>query len=261
MTTKELLTVNVGSFDVAVQKSGKGDALVYLHGAFGYKGWPAFLDDLAEHYTVYAPLHPGFLDADGIDTIDDLLELVLYHQDLLDGLMLDKPHVVGHYFGAMIAAEMSTICSHRTGKLVLAAPAGLWLDENPGVDYNATPHNEIRDILFAEPGSHIANSLLPEPRSDEELGLQIIERVQSLSTVGKFLWPIPEKGLLRRARRIRNETLIIVGLHDKIVPFAYGDVLASEIANASVHIMGKSGHMLNIEEPHEFSRLIIEFLG
>ena len=83
-TTQEMLTVQVGSINTSVQKAGSGEPLVYLHGAFGYKGWPPFLDALAENFTVYAPLHPGFLDAEGIGEIDDLLDLVLYHQDLLD---------------------------------------------------------------------------------------------------------------------------------------------------------------------------------
>ena len=260
-TTQELLTVQVGSINTSVQKAGSGDPLVYLHGAFGYKGWPAFLDALAENYTVYAPLHPGFLDAEGIGEIDDLLDLMLYHQDLLDALGLDRPHVVGQYFGAMIAAEMSAICSHRTGKLVLAAPAGLWLDDDPGVDYNTTPHVESRGILFADPDSDVARSVLPDTDSDEERGLQIIERVQSLSAVGKFLWPIPDKGLRKRAKRIKNETLIVVGDNDKIVPSAYGDLLASEIANSSVHVMKDAGHLFILEQPEEFARVVSGFLG
>lgn len=260
-TTQDLLTIQVGTINASVQKSGTGDPLVYLHGAFGYKGWPDFLDILARSHTVYAPLHPGFLDAEGIGEIDDLLGLALYHQDLFDALELERPHVVGQYFGAMIAAEMSAICSHRTGKLALAAPAGLWQDDNPGVDYNATPHIESRDILFANPDSEIALSVLPDTDSDEERGLQIIERVQALSTVGKFLWPIPEKGLRKRARRIENDTLIVVGDEDKIVPSSYGDLLASEIPNSSVHVMQNAGHLFNIEQPEEFARVVSEFLG
>ena len=151
MNTKESLNVQIGSTNVSIEKAGTGHPLVYLHGAFGYKGWPTFLDRLSESYTVYAPLHPGFLDAPGIDEIDDILELALFHQDLLDKLDLNKPPIVGHYFGAMIAAEMSALCPHRASKLVLAAPAGLWHDDDPGVDYQSIPHNESRDILFADP--------------------------------------------------------------------------------------------------------------
>ena len=51
-TTQEMLTVQVGPIRTSVQTAGSGDPLVYLHGAFGYKDWPSFLDKLAEQYTV-----------------------------------------------------------------------------------------------------------------------------------------------------------------------------------------------------------------
>ena len=39
-TTQEMVTVQVGPISTSVQKAGSGDPLVYLHGAFWYKGWP-----------------------------------------------------------------------------------------------------------------------------------------------------------------------------------------------------------------------------
>ena len=124
-----------------------------------------------------------------------MLELTLYHADLIEALGLESPHIVGHYSGAMVAAEMAAIRAVDMGKLVLAAPAGFWQDDNPGRDYNTIPAIDIRQALFADPDSEAALSMYPVPKDDEELGWQIIHRVQSLSTIGKFLWPIPDKGL------------------------------------------------------------------
>ena len=179
--------VQVGDIEAHVMRKGQGDPLVYLHGAFGYQGWPSFLDRLAEQFTVYAPVHPGFGETDGIEHIDTLLDLTLYHFDLLDALGLELPYVVGHYIGGMIAAEMAALCPHSVNKLVLAAPAGFWLDDNPGVDYFATPRAELNSLLFTNPESDIARATMPEPQSDEERGQQHIERMRSLATVGKFL--------------------------------------------------------------------------
>ena len=116
-----------------------------------------FLDSLSERFTVYAPTvyaptHPGFGESEGVEHIDDLLDLTLFHVDLLDELGLERPHLVGHFFGAMIAAEIAAIAGHRVDRLVLASPAGLWLDNDPGVDYFATPANELRSVLFHDPG-------------------------------------------------------------------------------------------------------------
>ena len=259
-TAKELLTVQADSTSATVQKSGTGDPILYLHGAFGYKGWPRFLDLLAQSYTVYAPLHPGFDEAEGLDLIDNVLDLVLYHFDLMDALDLDAPHIVGHFFGAMVAAEMAAVCSHRVGRLVLAAPAGLWLDDDQGVDYNATPASDHRKVLFFDPDSDAAQATLPEAQSDEERGWQIIDRTRSLASVAKFLWPIPDKGLRKRARRIRNRTLIVVGDADQIVPLAYADLLSSRIPDSRVHVMNDAGHLFNLEQPDEFARAVSSFL-
>ncbi len=260
MTTSDRLTIEVGPISAKCEVRGSGSPLLYLHGAFGYAESPAFLDRLAERYTVYAPTHPGFEGDDGIGHIHDMLDLTLYHADLIDALGLDAPHIVGHYNGAMTAAELAAVGAANVGKLVLAAPAGLWRDDLPGLDYNTTPHTEMRRALFADPDSEAALSVYPVPQDDEELGWQIIHRVQSLNAVGKFLWPIPDKGLIRRARRIENETLVIVGERDRVVPAAYAEMLTSRIPNSRSRVMAGAGHMMTHEQPEEFAEITLEFL-
>ena len=253
--------ITVNGTEIEVASKGSGEPLVYLHGAFGYRGWHPFMDALAEHFTVYAPIQPGFVDsAPGPDDIDDLLDLTLYHFDLLDELGLDAPNVVGHFLGGMIAAEMAALRPGSVGKLVLAAPAGLWLDHDPGVDYFATPMDELRCILFADANSDAAAYMLPEPKDDLERGTRIIERVRSLATVGKFLWPIPDKGLKKRMGRIKAPTLVVVGEQDKVVPPSYGNEFASRINGASVHAMSGAGHMMMLEQPGEFAEVVKGFL-
>ena len=260
-TTADKLTVKVGPITTKYEVRGSGPPLLYLHGAFGYAEWPEFLNGLTDSFTVYAPTHPGFEGDSDIDHIQDILELTLYHADLIDALGLESPHVVGHYSGAMAAAEMAAIRAVELGKLVLAAPAGFWQDDNPGRDYNTTPATEMRQALFADPDSDAALSMYPVPKDDEELGWQIIHRVQSLSAVGKFLWPIPDKGLVRRIHRIDRPTLVIVGDKDQIVPASYADLLTSRIPDSRSHTMTNAGHMMAHEHPDEFARVVLEFLS
>ena len=254
------LTVSAGQVTARVAKAGAGDPLVYLHGAFGYQGWPAFLDRLSERFTVYAPVHPGFGETDGVEGLDDLLDLTLYHLDLLDALELERPHLVGHFFGAMVAAETAALYSHRVDRLVLASPAGLWLEDNPGVDYFVTPANELRDLLFADPDSEVARSTAPEATTDEERQQQSIERGRSLSTVAKFLWPIPDKGLAKRLHRIKSPTLVVVADRDPIVPPAHGDAFVALIPDCRVSTVKGAGHLFPLERPDEFADLVADFL-
>jgi len=253
------LSVQAGSVGAKVIKSGRGEPLLYLRGVFGHEGWPAFLERLAEQFTVYAPIHQGFDETAGIDQIDDILDLALYHFDLLDALGLDSAHFVGHFYGAMIAAEMASLCSHRINKLVLASPAGLWLDDNPGVDYFATPPTKLRGLLFHEPDSDIARITMPEADGDEDRGRQDIARVRALSTVAKFLWPIPDKGLKKRLHRIKAPTLVVMADGDQIVPHAIGDEFAVRILGSRVQTVEGAGHMFLLEQPDAFAGIVAEF--
>jgi pimeloyl-ACP methyl ester carboxylesterase len=259
VSQRDALKLDIGSTAVDVVKAGQGDPLVYLHGAFGYSGWHPFLERLAETFTVYAPLQPGFSENNGIERLDDVLDLTLLYLDILEALDLDAPVVVGHFIGGMIGAEMAAIRPAAVGKLVMAAPAGVWKDDEPGVDYFATPQDELRKILFSAPDSSVAASVMPQPQDDEERGQQGIDRIRSLSTVGKFLWPIPDKGLKKRLSRIKCPTLIIVGEKDQIVPPSYGELIASKVAGSRVATLKGTGHMLMFEQPEAFTKLVRDF--
>ena len=88
-----------------------------------------------------------------------------------------------------------------------------------------------------------------------------IERVRSLSTVGKFLWPIPDKGLKKRLRRIKSPALVIVAQNDQIVPPAHGVEIVNGISNAQLKTVQGAGHLFILERPDEFASLVTEFLN
>lgn len=262
MATAQLaqLDLKVGDITAHVVRAGSGYPLVYLHGAFAYRGWHPFLEMLARRFTVYAPLHPGFSEDSSGAQLEDLVDLVLYHYDLLEALGLERPHILGHHFGAMIAAEMAALCPHRVGRLVLAAPTGLWLDDAPGVDYFATPMSELRSVLFLDPGSAVAKAAMPDPASDEQRTEQNVERVRSLSAVARFLWPIPDKGLKRRLPRIKSPTLVVMASHDRIVPPAYGQEVARRVPHSRVEVIQGAGHLFMLEKPDQTASLVARFL-
>ena len=81
---------------------------------------------------------------------------------------MENPHIVGHVFGAMDAAEIASVCSHNIGKLVMANPAGLWIDDDPGLDYFIVPDNEIRKHLVAHPEDSRYSNIFPEIDDESE---------------------------------------------------------------------------------------------
>src|SRR3989441_12710721 len=148
-----MVTVRNGMFETKLRIDGSGAPLLFLHGAGGLRGWDAFLVELAKDFTVYAPAHPGFETSTGIEHIDDMLDMVVYYNDLLDALHLESVHVVGHSMGGMIGAELAALSPHRVRKLVLANAVGLWLDDHPIADFFAMTPEQLGMALWHDPNS------------------------------------------------------------------------------------------------------------
>ena len=80
-----------------------------------------------------------------------MLDFALHGWDLVDALGLSRPHLAGHSMGGMIAAEMACLAPRDLGKLALAAPAGLWMDEQPIPDIFAMLPYQLAEVLFHDP--------------------------------------------------------------------------------------------------------------
>ena len=258
-------TVSVWQDKVAshVKVAGNGPPLVFLHGAGGLV-WDDFLTRLAEQHTVYAPEHPGTSigDPDAIQSIDNLWDLVVYYYELFDGLGLRSPTVVGHSFGAMVAAELAATAPERVSKLVLLSPIGLWRDDAPVRNWMiVTPATDLPKYLFADPQGPVAQQMFGPPPDPAVAVEGVIQLMWSMACTGKFVWPIPDKGLKKRIHRITAPTLIVWGKQDALVPPVYADEFAQRIGGSRVEYVDGAGHMLQLEQIDRVTRLISEFLS
>ena len=242
-----------GDFRTEVTRAGKGPPLLYLHGAVGQKGWASFLDLLAQRFTVYAPVMPGYGSATGLDHIADLADLTLYNLEVLNELGVTRAHVVGHFLGGMIAAEMAAASPSSIDRLVLVSPAGVWRDEEPVADLLALNANELSERLTATPeGAASLDGLADELARD---------RMQDIAAAGKFLWPLPDRGLGRRAYRIKAATLILWGEQDRINPPTYAADFQQLIARSEVATVVNAGHLVMLEQPEAFANAVTSFLS
>ena len=253
------VSVRNGLFSAHVLQGGSGEPLLFLHGAGGlHEG--QYLDQLAERFTVYAPSHPGFGASEGLEHIDDVIDLALYYHDFMDELGIESAHLVGHSMGGMLAAELAALCSHRVRRLVLANPVGLWRDDDPVLDFFVLGPDQLLPYIVHDPESQAVKEMVALPESQDDLIEMMYQRVQSLSSAGKFLWPIPDRGLKRRIHRITSPTLIVWGESDRLVPPSYAEDFRSSIADSRVVIMKECAHMPMFEKRDEFVSLVTEFL-
>jgi pimeloyl-ACP methyl ester carboxylesterase len=245
-----LLDVAAGRRKVRVFEAGEGRPLVFLHGAGGLTEDNPFLAALAGRWHVFAPLLPGYGDSEGAESLRDMLDVTLHSFDVLDALGLDRPILVGHSLGGMIAAEMAAVAPREVERLGLIAPAGLWLDEHPIPDlFSKLPH-ELPALLFHDPafGERImtAGADLDDPKFLEAF---IIRNTRQLAMAGKLLFPIPDRGLAERLYRIRARTVLVWGESDQVIAPAYGDAFRRAIVGAELVRVASAGHMVVIEQP------------
>ena len=250
------VSIRNGKFTTSMQWGGSGAPLLFLHGAGGPMIGAPFLDELAKHFTVYAPAHPGFGAGEGIEHLDDIIDFALYYFDFLDELQIDNPHIVGHSMGGMLAAEIAALAPYRLNRLVLVSPAGLWLDEKPIPDFFTFNPQQMVNAALHDPEGPLGQMLLKQFESPE----MMLEMHKSLASAGKFLWPIPDKGLKKRIHRIQCPTLVLWGASDKLIPPAYGKAFLKAISGARLVTLNSSGHVPMLEEQAAFVQAVTNFL-
>ena len=249
--------------ETEIEVSGSGPPLVYLHGPWGLRGDRPFLDLLSAQHSVYAPKHPGTStgDPDAVHRLDDWLDLIVYHGELLDRLELAAPVFVGHSFGGLVACEIAAMLPGRVKRLALIDPIGLWRDDKPVRNWMIFSEEQRRQALFADPAGAAAQRFFALPDEAGALVEAQSNFIWSQACTGKFVWPIPDKSLKKRIHRIAAPTLVIWGAKDGVIAPDYAQEFAAGIAGARVETIDCAAHLPHLEQAEQVARLVNGFLA
>jgi len=235
---------------------------VFLHGGGGLPTFTPELQALSKRFKVTAPLLPGF-GSDGEEHLhEEVQKLVFWGWDLLDALEIERPLLAGHSFGGMLAAEMAATEPRRVKKLVLLAPAGLFLNDHPTPDFFAMTPDALAKAAFHDPQCEAAKALTSRPADPAAATDAIVARVKALAAIGRFLWPNGDRGLNERLYRIKAPTLLLWGESDRLIPPVYADAFKRLMVGAAavqVQKLGAAGHVLFAEQPQATVNAIVEF--
>lgn len=258
---KELTVETKKGTRVRVFEAGDGPDLLFLHGAGGLLAENPFLDQLAERFHVYAPELPAYGESIGEELLEDMLDFTLHTWDVAYQLGLDKPNLVGHSMGGMIAAEMACISPHEVSRLVLASSAGLWIEEEPIPDMFTFMPFEFAEYLFHDPAAGAALMTGGMDFSDADALQEFyLVNARRMGMAGKILFPIPNRRLSKRLYRLEAPTLVVWGESDKLIPPVYAERWSSLIPTAEVVMVPEAGHMLPYEQPDRFAEAVSAFL-
>ncbi|PYM18955.1 MAG: alpha/beta hydrolase [Candidatus Rokuibacteriota bacterium] len=259
MATPREETISVGGIDVHAWIGGQGHPLLVLHGAGGNRGFTRWMRQVGEHFTVWAPTHPGFgrsADAEWMDGIDDLAR---FHLWFIEKAGLGRPHVLGHSIGGWTAADMATMSPGSIDKLVLVAPAGLKPETGEILDVFYHSPAELLPMTVHDPKTIPEwNELYGRPPTPAEQEIALRNREMTARLTWKPYMHDPQ--LAHFLPRVGNPALVVWGREDRIVPVVCGEQYRTLLPRARLAVLERCGHLPPIEQPDEFARLGIEFL-
>jgi pimeloyl-ACP methyl ester carboxylesterase len=257
------LTLWQGKVETEIDVSGDGPPLLYLHGPWGLAPDRRFIERLAAAYKVFAPKHPGTSsgDPDAAHRIDTFWDLVVYYGELMDGLGLTSAALVGHSFGGLVAAEIAATMPARAKRLVLIDPVGLWRDDHPVKNWMIMPEAARAKAFFADPQGEAARCFFAHPEEKGSRVESVVSFIWAQACTGKYVWPLPDKGLKHRIHRIAAPTLVIWGKEDGIVSPVYAQEFASRIAGSRAVLIDGAGHLPHLEQGERVSALVHDFVG
>jgi pimeloyl-ACP methyl ester carboxylesterase len=259
------------STGLAFEVAGSGDPLVLVHAGVADRRmwdpqWPAFAAshrvvryDLRGYGESLPPTGPWSHHADLLG--------------LLDELGIDRAHVVGASVGAGIAVEAALAHPRAVASLVLASPGGahfggaqddlraVWAEEIEALDRgDLGAAVEVNLRAWVDGPDRPSESVDPEMRSFVGAMQREAFELPDWDPDGA-----PESELEppahARLAEIDCPTLIVVGEADQVATLEAANHLAKEVRAARYVSWPESAHMLTLEWPDAFGRLVLEFVA
>jgi pimeloyl-ACP methyl ester carboxylesterase len=252
--------LEVAGTHLQLLKGGSGGALLVLHGAGGNPGWLPYHQELATHFTVYAPSHPGYGQSARLDWITTINDMAHFYRQLIEELGLVPVHVLGFSMGGWLGAEIAAMCPSYLRSLVLVDAAGIKPEVGEIAEILMVSQDVAKKLRFYDPTQvPDYDTLVNRQLSPEEEAAQWRNREMTSRLCWKPYFHNPK--LPAYLRGVKVPTLIVWGREDAIIPLNCGELYQRALANSSLQIIDRCGHSPALEKPQEFLNAVLSFLA
>ncbi|MFW0757751.1 alpha/beta fold hydrolase [Pseudomonas sp. H11T01] len=267
--------VQTPEWNIHYNEAGEGETVIMIHGSgAGATGWANFhrnVDDFVNAgYRVILMDCPGFGKSDPLVTAEPRFVInARAVKALMDGLDIDKAHLVGNSMGGGTALGFAVASPERLDKMILMGSGGVGRTSifTPlpmegikllfGVYREPTLVNLKKMLnVFVYDSSALTEELIDlrlKSILDKPHHLENFLKSVDLSKfqMGDFTDNLPD---------IKAKTLITWGRDDRFVPIDWSLKLLNGIPDSRLHVFSQCGHWAQWEHAPAFNRLVIDFL-
>lgn len=248
---------------------GSGDPVLLIHGSgpgvSAWANWRLTLPALSQKFRVIAPDMAGFGFSERPANYPYNMEnWVAQAVGVLDALAIPKTSVVGNSFGGALALALAIRHPERVNKLVLMGSVGVpfkiteGLDRVWGYEPSLATMKSLLDI-FAYSRALVTDELA-ELRYQASIRPGFQESFSAMFPAPRQRWVDAMTSPLADIRALTQQTLIIHGRDDQVIPLQNAYQLLDLIEQSELHVFGRCGHWTQIEHATSFNNLVADFL-
>lgn len=248
--------VELANLKLHLYQGGEGAPMLVLHHEIGTPGWTAFYEELARHFTVYVPEHPGFGRSGRPEWMRSVREMAVVYLWMLRELNIERAALVGLGFGGWIAADMAMMSDRQFSRMVLLNPMGIQPERGEILDQFLINTIDYIRAGFADQRRYLM--VFGETPSVAQLEAWEINREMTTRVAWRpYMF---EQSMPHLARAIATPTLVVQSGQNRIVPANCAERYAGVIPGAQLRMVEGCGHFAELEKPGELANLVRDFV-
>ena len=258
-----------------------GRPLLMIHGFRGnHHGLRGVYSRLPQ-YRIIVPDLPGHGESlpfrDIPHTVAAYAEMVA---EFITATDLDRPVLLGHSFGSIVAAHVAAVYPDSISDLILVNPiaakpgqgalasiaaarlveAYYWLGTN-------LPDRLSQRMLKSHTWARLMSAALARTRERSTRRRVIAHHIadttspQHRRVIAEAFAESITRTALEDAAKIHTRTLLVVGEQDNVAPLADQRRLNRTMASSQLIVVPRQGHLLHLEQPESAAQAIAHFIG
>jgi pimeloyl-ACP methyl ester carboxylesterase len=239
---------------IRLDQRGAGKTALVLHGGGGPASVFAFADDLAKHYHVITPTHPGFADTTRPSYMSSVKDLARSYALLIERSSLQDVLVIGFSLGGWVAAEMAASHPNGIAGLVLVDAVGIEVPGQDVLDVFSIAPNDIASFSYHAPDRF----RIDMAKLTEQQAMTMRSNFAALAVYGRNQ-NMQDPELRGRLVAVELPALVVWGESDRVVFPEYGRSYATAFPNTRFELIPECGHSPQIERPQRLLELVQEF--